>query len=377
MAENESGQEKTEQATHKRTQEARDEGNIARSREFNTMFVTFSGALAFIALGENFAEALVSFIKDHLQLPRTLIFDTQALMPYIMSSVLSALVIIAPFLFIALLSALLGPILVGGWLFSLKSINLKFERLDPISGLKRVFSLRGFVEMLKAIFKFLLIAAAAVLLIYIFIDEFMALGREPVQQGIAHGVSLFNAAFLLFGFVLFLIAAFDVPFQIWEHGKKLKMTRQELRDELKQTDGRPEIRSKIRSIQREMANRRMMQKVPKADVVIVNPTHYSVALKYDEKKSAAPVLIAKGTDLLALKIREIAVYHNVPIFSAPPLARAVYYTTKLEREIPATLYLAVAKVLAYVYHVRAAKEFGFDLPVMPENLDVPEEYKDN
>lgn len=377
MAENESGQEKTEQATPKRVQEAREEGDIARSKEFNTMFVTFTSALAFLALGDDFVDTLMLFIGEHLSISRALVFDTPMIARYLLDSLLAALIIIAPFLVIALLASLLGPMMVGGWIFSLKSISVKFDRLNPLTGIRRVFSLRSVVEMLKAVSKFFLIAVAAVLMIYWSVDEFMMLSREPAQQGIAHSAALFSGAFLIFGLVLFIIAAFDIPFQLWQQSKKLKMTRQELKDELKQSDGRPEIRSKIRSIQREMANRRMMQKVPEADVVIVNPTHYSVALKYDERKASAPILLAKGTDLLALKIREIAIHHKIPIFSAPPLARAIYYTTKLERQIPSTLYLAVAKVLAYIYQVKAAKKFGFESPDIPYDLDVPEEYKDD
>jgi flagellar biosynthetic protein FlhB len=243
---------------------------------------------------------------------------------------------------------------------------LKPERLNPISGLQRIFSAKGLMELVKAIAKFLMVSVFAVSFLWSQSDQFLHLGREPFLQGLTHAAWLFGYSFLVMSLSLLLIAAIDVPFQLWDHSQKLKMTLQEVRDEMKETEGKPEIKSKVRALQQEMAQRRMMEDVPTADVIITNPTHYAVALKYNPDSMAVPVVVAMGKDLVALKIREIAQANNVEIFEAPPLARTLFAHSRIGQEIPGQLYYAVAQVLAFVFQLRQAREQGLEQPQRPD-----------
>ena len=244
--------------------------------------------------------------------------------------------------------------MIGGLNFSTQALAYKVKKLDPIKGLKRIFAIRGLVELVKALAKFFIIGLVAVIYLYGQADDYFSLSAEPVKQGIAHTMNLLVWAFLVISTAMVLIAGVDVPFQIWDHKKQLRMTLQEVKDENKDTEGNPEIKSRVRQTQQEMAQRRMMAEVPKADVVITNPEHYSVALKYDQKGNGAPIVIAKGADIIAMQIRTIARENEVMILQAPPLARAIYHTTELDQEIPEGLYLAVAQVLAYVFKLKTA-----------------------
>jgi flagellar biosynthesis protein FlhB len=243
-----------------------------------------------------------------------------------------------------------------------------FTRLSPIAGFGRMFSMRGVVELAKAFAKFGLIALIAAIFLWVKRAELLQLGSEPPAAAISHAITLSGHALLALAGALVLIAAVDVPWQLFQHMKQLRMTRQEIRDELKESEGNPEVKGKIRQIQQDMARRRMMQEVPKADVVVTNPTHFAVALRYDDKRMRAPIVIAKGADAVAARIREVATEHNVPLFEAPPLARALFRSVDLNREVPATLYVAVAQVLTYVYQVRAARQSGA-IPPAPPTID--------
>jgi len=280
-----------------------------------------------------------------------------------------------PFLFliILLIVSILGPISLGGWLMSAEAMQPKFSRMNPLAGLKRMFSAKALVELAKALAKFLVLLGVALAVLSAVQDDLMSIAYEPVEAAILHSAKLVGWSALWLSCGLILIAAVDVPFQLWDSKQKLKMTKQEVRDEYKDSEGKPEVKSRIRQLQREMAERRMMQAVPTADVVITNPTHFAVALKYDPDKGGAPLLLAKGGDFLALKIREIAQEHRVILLESPALARAVYYSTEVDQEIPAGLYLAVAQVLAYVYQLRQyqagkGKRPGAlpDLPIPPD-----------
>jgi flagellar biosynthetic protein FlhB len=225
--------------------------------------------------------------------------------------------------------------------------------------------MRGVVELAKAFAKFGLVALVAVVFLWLKTNELLGLGSEPTAASIGHAISLSGEALLALGGALGLIAAVDVPWQLFNYMKSLRMTRQEIRDELKESEGNPEIKGKIRQMQQAVAKRRMMQEVPKADVVVTNPTHYAVALRYDEKRMRAPIVVAKGADAVAAKIREVANEHRVPLFEAPPLARALFRSVDLNQEVPARLYVAVAQVLTYVYQLRTAKRTGAEPPVPP------------
>lgn len=373
MAEEDKSQERTEQATPKRQKEAREQGQVPRSRELNTMILLLAGATSLFMMGEGLLRQIVELMQRSLSIERQSLMDVRSLPLTLAATVLDALVILAPLLLILLLAAIVAPLMLGGISFSAKSISFKWSKLDPIKGFGRIFAWRGLMELGKTLAKFTFVAAASALLLWQLLGTFMNLGSESVYQGLAHVGALLLWAFLLLSGALLLIVVIDVPFQIWDHSQRLKMTRQEVRDEMKETEGQPEVRQKIRNLQREMAQRRMMEEVPKADVVIVNPTHYAVALRFSQKMNA-PRVVAKGSDLVAGRIREIAEKNEVLIFSAPPLARALYFNTDLGKEIPTGLYLAVAQVLAYVYQLRNVRAGGGEPPALPTELPVPDEY---
>ncbi len=373
MAE-ETGQEKTEEPTAKKLEDSRKKGQIARSRELNTVVVLLSGATGIILLGDSMANGLRNLMVGQLSLERATIFNEKAPADHFSNAVIDALGMVAPFLMLMLVAALAGPLFMGGWNFSVESMAPKLEKLDPIKGMGRIFAVRGLVELAKALLKFLIVAGATALLFNIYIDDFLGLAGEDLQGAITHIADLVILAFLLLSASLLLVVAVDVPFQLWDHKRKLKMTLQEVKDEMKETDGRPEVKSKIRSLQIEMARGRMMEEVPKADVIVTNPTHYAIALKYDRDANVAPRVIAKGTDLVAAQIRNLGINGGVTLVAAPPLARALYYSTKLDQEIPKGLYLAVAQILAYVYQLEAACDNGSEMPVCPDSFPIPDEY---
>ncbi len=372
MAEHDSAQERTEQPTPKRLREARQKGQVPRSKELNAMAVTVLGAGALLILGPEMIRGLESVLIHSLRPPLAALTDKSAPARHFGEAIWQALWVIAPFLALMLVAAVLAPVALGGWVFSGEGLTFKWEKLDPVKGLGKIFSLRGLVELLKALLKFLVVAAITAALLALLSDDFLRLGLAPLRSGLAGAGALFAWSFLALACGLVLIAAVDVPFQIWQHQKQLRMTRQEVRDELKDTEGRPEVRARIRSLQQQMAQARMMEDVPKADVVITNPTHYAVALRYDQARMRAPIVLAKGADLIALRIREIAREREVAIVEAPPLARALYHTTELRREIPEALYLAVAQVLAFVYQLKRARREGSEPPAAPDP-QVPEE----
>jgi flagellar biosynthetic protein FlhB len=264
-----------------------------------------------------------------------------------------------------MLAALLSPLVLGGWNFSGDALAPKFERLSPLAGFKRMFSMNSIVELLKALAKFGVVAAVAVMVLWKDAPALLALGREPTAQAIGHAVKLSGKGFLLVATGMLLIAAIDVPFQILQYLKKLKMSHQEIREEMKSSEGSPEIKGRIRQIQQQIARQRMMQDVPTADVIVTNPTHFAVAIRYDENRMRAPVVVAKGADVIAARIRELGGEHAVPIFEAPPLARVLYRNVDIGGEIPASLYVAVAQVLTYIFQLRTAQRSGMRPPPKP------------
>ncbi len=366
-------QERTEEPTARRREQAREKGQIARSRELSTMLLMLTAGVGGSLMGPGVIDGLLALMHRHFTPSRAQIFDPQAGVAALSAGVYDGLLTVAPLLVLLSVAALAAPGVLGGWTFSLQSLGFKWDKLDPIRGLKRVFAWRGLIELFKALLKFVLIGAVAVGFLHAKAAEFIGLGFEPLHQAIAHAGDLLLSAFLLLGAALVLIAAADVPFQLWDHKRQLRMSHQEVKDEHKQTEGSPETRSRVRGLQREMAQRRMMAEVPEADVVITNPQHYAVALRYRQERHGAPVVVAKGADSIAAKIREIAVHHRVPLLAAPPLARALYHTTELEREIPAGLYIAVAKVLAYVFQLKRAGTKAPHLDVA--DLPIPDDLR--
>ena len=372
MAEEQTGQERSEQPTAKRLTEARKKGQVARSRELNTLLVMLVSALTLWLFSATAMSGLTAIVSEALSPSGDVLREPELIPVHLMQVMMSALMLIAPFLAITVVAALAGPALMGGLLFSAEAIAFKAEKLDPIKGLGRVFSTKGLIELVKALLKFFLVLGVAAL-IYKFLErDVMSLITLDVREGIARSGSMIMVALVLLSATLVLIAAIDVPFQLWSHNKQMRMTKQEIKDESKETDGRPEVKSRIRQLQHEASQRRMLQDVPDADVVITNPTHYSVALKYDKDGSGAPRVVAKGQDLIAFKIRSIAMEHDVAIYEEPPLARALHGTTEIGDEIPGPLFLAVARVLAYVYHLRQSTPTDY-IP-RPAPVELPSEF---
>ncbi|WP_219095674.1 flagellar biosynthesis protein FlhB [Pseudomonas sp. UMAB-40] len=372
MAESESGQDKTEDPTEKRKKDSRDKGEIARSKELNTLAVMLAGAGGLLIFGGALAQDLMELMRMNFTLSREVILDQRNMGTFLLHSGQIALVAIQPVMITLLLAALIGPISLGGWLFAAGSLAPKFSRMNPGAGLKRMFSAKALVELLKALAKFFIVLFVALAVLSSDIDDLMRIAHEPLDMAIIHSLQVVGWSTLWMACGLIIIAAVDVPVQLWESHKKLLMTKQEVRDEHKDQEGRPEVKQRIRQLQREMSQRRMMAAIPEADVVITNPTHYAVALKYDPDKGSAPVLLAKGSDFLALKIREIAVANNVLLLESPALARSIYYSTELEQEIPGGLYLAVAQVLAYVYQIRQYRAGKGKRPdPLKDNLPIP------
>lgn len=374
MAED-SGQERTEEPTAKRQKESREKGQVARSKELNTLAVVMVAAVGLLMLGPRLAQRLMDLMVYNFSIEREALYNTDSMGLHLLSSLNHGFSGLAPLLFMLLVAALVGPVLLGGWLFSAKLLAPKGERLNPLAGLKRMFSIKALVELLKALAKFLVVLVMALVVLNMRTDDLLALGNQPLPTAIAHSAWVLGTSLVLLASTLILIAAVDVPFQIWDNKQKTKMTKQEVRDEYKDTEGKPEVKSRVRQLQREMAERRMMGEVPKADVVITNPTHYAVALKYDPVQSGAPVVVAKGADFLAQKIREVATEHDVIVLESPPLARAVYYSTELEQPIPAGLYLAVAQVLAYVYQIRQYQQGKGQRPGPMPEPPIPEDLR--
>ena len=373
-AENENGQERTEEASGKRKQEARDKGQIARSKELTTVMMLLAGGAGFLFMGDKMVRDLMQILRDNFTLSRSEIFDPESMTRLFSQAASDGLSAVLPFLILLAIAALVSPLALGGWSFSAKPLQPDLKKLDPVKGLGRIFALKSLMELVKSIAKLALVGGVGYLLLQAKLESFLELGNENVQVGMAHMGHELVMLFFLLSSALLVVAALDVPFQIWDHARKLRMTRQEQKDEYKETEGNPELKGKIRRTQHEIAQRRMMEEVPKADVVITNPTHYAVALKYDQQKAGAPIVVAMGVDEVAGHIRRIAAANDVPLLRAPPLARAIYYNTELNAEIPAGLYLAVAQVLAYVYQLRnyelnggIAPEFNSDVPI-PDDL---------
>jgi flagellar biosynthetic protein FlhB len=375
VAEGSSGQEKTEPASQKKLQDAREEGQIPRSRELTTLVMLLASGVGMLMLGKGIVAGLLELLHNSFTIERSLIFDSAIVPELFWQAVNKGIDTLLPFFIILVIAAVIAPTALGGWAFSPKALALKFDRMDPVKGLGKVFAWKGFVELAKALAKFFIVATAGFLLLQNKLPHFLTLNNRGVEQALGLLGGELVWVFILLSCTLILVALVDVPFQLWDFQRQQRMTRQEVKDEAKNTEGSPELKNKVRSTQREIAMRRMMENVPQADVVITNPTHYAVALRYDQIKMSAPVVVASGADLVALQIRRVAAANDVPLLEAPALARALYYSTKLDQEIPAGLYLAVAQVLAYVYQVKQYQTQGGVEPQPPQDLPIPDDLK--
>ena len=367
-----SAQERTEKPTPKRLREARRKGQVARSRELATAAMLLGGSAGVWVAGPYLLNGLTETMRGALTIERAQLADPGALAAALVGHAIQALQHLAPFLALMLVLALAAPLALGGWTFSADALSPKWERLDPLKGLARLFSARALMELCKALGKFSLVALVAVATLWYSVDSYLGLGLGSTESGLRGMARLVGGAMALLGLPILLLAAVDAPWQLWQHQRQLRMSQQEIRDEHKESEGRPEVKSRIRRLQYQLAQRRMMAAVPTADVVVTNPTHYAVALRYQSGRDRAPVLVAKGTDLIALKIRSIAAAHRVPTVESPPLARAIHRSTPLEGTVPTVLYVAVAQILAHIYQLRAAGTLP-RRPFVMADLPVPEE----
>ncbi len=368
----ESDLERTEEATPRRLEKAREEGQVPRSQELTTFAVLMVAATGILFLGAGLMESLLHIVKAGIQMERELAFQPDLMINRFYELALEGLIAIAPILLLLIIVALFAPMLMSGGLVSTKLLMPDFNRINPIKGLSRMFSVRSLVELVKAIAKAVIIGGVAAMVIWQNKEEVMALLTVPVDIAISRAGDFLSMSFLLITGAMVLIVGIDVPFQIWEHAKQMRMSKEDIRKEYKESEGDPMVKGRIRSLQREAARRRMMAEIPNADVIVTNPTHYAVALKYKSNSMRAPKVVAKGVHLLAARIRELGEEHRIPILEAPPLARALYYHAELESEIPEKLYTAVAEVLAYIFQLKRYQEFGGDYPHVPVDLSVPE-----
>ncbi|CAM4226570.1 flagellar biosynthesis protein FlhB [Vibrio agarivorans] len=371
MAESD-GQERTEEATPRRRQQAQEKGQVARSKELASVSVLIIGSVSLMWFGGMLATALYQMMSRIFTLSREEIFDVGKLGDIAFGALGSLIFPLLLILIVLFFAALAGAAGLGGIRFSAEAARPKLSKLNPLSGLKRMVGKQSAVELIKSILKVGLVAGVAFLLIDSSRADLLQLSTDVYPQNIFHSLDILLNFVLLISCSLLVVVAIDIPFQVWQHNEQLKMTKQEIKDEFKDTEGKPEVKGRIRMLQREAAQRRMMADVPQADVIVTNPEHFSVALRYKQNTDKAPVVVAKGVDHMALKIREVAREHDIYVIPAPPLARALYHTTELEQEIPDGLFTAVAQVLAYVFQLKQYRKKGGQRPVLKnENMPIP------
>lgn len=371
MADNDSDQEKTEEATPRRKEKAREEGQVPRSRELNTFLLLLGGVIGLWSMGNMLYDQLGTVMERAFLFERRQVMESTPMLVNALDLGQRTLFAMTPLFLLLTVIALVAPGLLGGWLISGKSMQPKFSKLNPIKGVKRIFSTQALIELAKAIAKSVLVGGVAAIFLYYNIGKFMALMNLPIQQALANALRMAAQAAGLMVLVLIVVILIDVPFQLWDNAKKLRMSQEEIKREHKESEGDPQLKARIRQQQQTMARGRMMSKVPQADVIITNPTHYSIALVYQEGSMGAPRLVAKGADAVAVRIREIGEEAGVPRLEAAPLARALYHHVDLDAEVPAELYTAVAEVMAWAYRLKQVAQQGGEVPPTPDNLPVP------
>ncbi len=369
-------QDKTEEPTQKKLDDARKKGQLARSKELSTALVLIVSAVMFLLMGSIIAEDIYVMTKRMFTLSRDETYDISHMFSASGEALMSVAWPVLVYMIVSMLAGIYGSVALGGYNFSWKSAAPKANKINPINGFKRMLGPNAVVELLKAIAKFLVIGAIAIGALFYFRNEALHLDREMYPLNLFHAMTMLEWAFLFLTLGMIPIAIFDVPYQMHKHNKEMKMTKQEVKDEHKNAEGDPQVKGRIRRLQFQAAANRMMQDVPEADVVVTNPTHYSVAIKYEEDGNRAPVVVAKGQDELAMHIRKIATAHDVPLIPSPMLTRAIFYSTEVNDEVPNKLFMAVAQVLAYVYQLRAYKAGKGQRPKpLKKDLPIPEELR--
>lgn len=371
MAE-ESDLEKTEEPTGRRLEQAREKGQVPHSRELGTFLVLITAAAAFWMMGSWFVRRAVALTRKGFTLDTNLMREPALMVPRLADLSIDALVSFSPMIGLLVLAAILPPFFLNAWVFSTTALMPDFNRMNPLTGIGRMFSWNSLMELAKASLKAIIIGGVGVWLIWKERDEIFGLLGQPLEAALAYSGHLLSYSFLIMVAALIIIVAADVPFQLWQYFDKLKMTKEEVKQEMKEMMGDPHVKGRIRSLQMQAARKRMMSAVPKADVIVTNPTHYAVALSY-KNGMGAPKVVAKGMGAIAQKIKELGAEHAVPIMEAPPLARALYKHAEIDSEIPSALYNAVAEVLAYIYQLSNWRLAGGNYPMAPRNLPVPAE----
>ncbi|MYL24657.1 flagellar biosynthesis protein FlhB [Vreelandella massiliensis] len=373
MADNDSDEEKTEEATPRREEKAREEGQVPRSRELTTFLMLLGGVIGLWSMGMMLYDQLGTVMEQAFLFERREALETTPMLVSALDLGERTLYAILPLFLLLTIIALVAPALLGGWLISAKSLQPKLSKLNPAKGLKRIFSLQALIELAKALAKTGLVGGVGAAFLYFNIGKFLSLMDQPVQQALTNALNMAAQAAGLMVLTLLVVILIDVPFQLYNHAKQLRMTKEEVKREHKESEGDPQVKARIRQQQQAMARGRMMSKVPDADVIITNPTHYAVALVYQEGAMGAPRLVAKGADAVAAKIREVGEEAGVPRLEAAPLARALYHHVDLDEEVPAQLYTAVAEVMAWAYRLKHVTDQGGEVPPTPDNLPVPPE----
>lgn len=370
---NDSAQQKTEDPTPRRLQQAREKGQVPRSKELTMFLLQLIGFGGLAIIMPYVVSEIIQLAKYCFSFGGNEKITNDFLIKTVFESLQQLMIILSPFFLVLFIAAIISPILLGGLILTMEPIGFKFERLDPIKGIQKILSWQGVVELIKSMIKFILLAVVVISLMWASKSQLMTLGFMSIEEGISSGLSIMLWVLLATAGSLILVVLVDVPFQLWSFKNQLKMSLQEIKDELKETEGTPEVRSRVRSMQREIAKRRMMTEIPNADVVITNPTHFAVAIQYKQSESAAPTVVAKGMGVVAGRIKSIAEENNVTLVSLPPLARALYFSTEIGDEVPSGLYVAIAKVLAYVYQLKRFKAGQAHRPHISEkDIEIPE-----
>ncbi|UUM32310.1 flagellar biosynthesis protein FlhB [Vibrio japonicus] len=371
MSDQASSQDKTEQASAQKIKKARNEGQIPRAKEFTTAVIFLAVALFFYSQLDTFWQSISGVFRFNMQLTKQDLADPNRLIDHIGQSLAIIIELLLPLFIVIVIFTVSSTMVLGGWMFRPANIQPKLSKLNPISGIKRMFSTRSLVELVKSTLKVSMIFA----LLYGYLDNHLqpliGMQRLPLNQGLTMIMTILFEGLLLMGFALLLFGVIDIPYQRWEHMKELRMTKQEQKEEFKNNEGRPEVKQRIRQIQQQFARRKIDKMVPTADVVITNPTHYAVALKYDTSLSDAPFVVAKGVDETAMHIQRIARENQVEIINSPPLTRSIYYTTALEQAIPSQLYIAVAHILTYVLQLKAFRRGNGERPLPLPHFSIP------
>ncbi|PKF51183.1 flagellar biosynthesis protein FlhB [Enterovibrio nigricans] len=366
-----SSQDKTEKPSSQKIKKAREQGQIPRAKDFTTAVIFLAVSVYFYANLDKIWQAVNGVMRYNMSLTKADLENPLTGIEHVGHSLGILIEILLPMFVLIILAAVLSSLILGGWMFRPANALPDLTKLSPLKGLKRMFSTRSLVELVKSTLKVVVISAILYLFLNSNLQPLLGMQNLPLNQGVVQIMGILFEGLLLMGLALLLFGVIDIPYQYWEHVKGLRMTKQELKEEFKNNEGRPEVKQRIRQIQQQFARRRINKAVPSADVVITNPTHYAVALKYDTSLSDAPFVVAKGIDETAMHIQRIARENNVEIINAPPLTRAIYHTTAIEQAIPSQLYVAVAHILTYVLQLRAFRQGRGDNPMPLPHFSIP------